>query len=195
MADWTAWNVEPQSSRAIRSSRSRPRANPAVWMALSRGGGAGGQLGDQVGQRDVEEVASRKRHQHGHLDLGGQGVGDHRADQDGRGRGQVVGQGGPPLPAAVDQDAEVAQLLGDLVGGGDQPGDHAQAGVGDERGADGQPADEVVEGVGDQDQVAERPMGAQRPVAVVLASVFHERFVWRCRGSASALLSWENAAV
>ena len=91
---------------------------PGGVDGLVIGGGAGGELGDQIGQGDVQEVAGRERQQHRHLDLGGQDVGGHCADQHGGGRGQVVGQGGPPGPAAVDQDAEVAQLLGDLVGGG-----------------------------------------------------------------------------
>ena len=60
----------------------------------------------------------------------------------------------------MDQDAEVAQLLGDLVGGRDQPGDHPQADVGDEGGPNGQPADEVVEPVADQDQIPQGPVGA-----------------------------------
>jgi hypothetical protein len=58
----------------------------------------------------------------------------------------------------VHQHAEVAEFLGDLVGGGDEPGDDTDADVDDEGPADGEPTDQVVQTVGEQDQVAERSM-------------------------------------
>ncbi len=60
------------------------------------------------------------------------------------------------MPAAVHEDPEVAELLGDLVGGGDQPGHDPDSDVDHERAADRQAADQVVEPIGEQDQIAER---------------------------------------
>jgi hypothetical protein len=117
-ARWTPWRAGASVEQGDQERQEQAEGEPEGVDGLVVGGWAGGELGDQVGQGDVEEVASRERQQHRHLHLGGQGVGDQGADQDGGGRGQVVRQGGPPPPAAVDQDAEVAQLLGDLVGGG-----------------------------------------------------------------------------
>ncbi|MEX2612888.1 MAG: hypothetical protein WD380_04865 [Gaiellaceae bacterium] len=84
-------------------------------------------------------------------------MGDEPADEEGQRGGDVVGERGAGLPAAVDEDAEIAKLLRNLMGRDDEPGDDPEAKVENEGGADGEPAQEVVQAIGDQNQY---PSGA-----------------------------------
>ena len=77
------------------------------------------ELGDEIRASEVDEAARRDRQErHGErTDLGA----DHGHGQDPAERGQaaqeVVAEGAPDREAAVDEDAEVTELLRDLVEG------------------------------------------------------------------------------
>ena len=62
-------------------------------------------------------------------------------------RRRRCGKRGAGLPATVDEDPEIAELLRHLVSGRDEPGDDTDAHVDGERRADRQAAEEVVQGV------------------------------------------------
>ena len=126
-------------------------------------GGGGGEFGDQVGEGDVGEVPGGEGQEDGDVGVPGRGLGGDSAEDDGGGGGEVEGEGGAACPARVDEDPEVAQFLGDLVGGQDEPGHQSEFGADGEGGADRQAVDEVMEPVGDQDQVPQR--GGGQPAA------------------------------
>lgn len=62
--------------------------------------------------------------------------GDHATEGEGQRGGEVVGQGMRRRPAAVHQNAEIPQFLGNLVCGRYQPGDDAEPDVDHESAAD-----------------------------------------------------------
>lgn len=76
--------------------------------------------------------------------------GDHSADDRREAHPQVQGQGLEPAEARVQQDAEIAHFLGQLVQQDGQSHRDPQAGALDESRADQGPVDEVVDAVPDQ---------------------------------------------
>lgn len=146
----------------------------------------GGEFGNKVGEGDVDEVSSGEGEENGDIGVPGECPGDEPAHDDGGAGSEVVGEGGAAAPAGVEEDPEIAEFLGDLVGGENQPGHDAQFGADDEGSADREAVDEVVEGVGDQDQVPERAVGGGRAVAVMPVQVLLEQEASRKKASTPA---------
>jgi hypothetical protein len=79
------------------------------------GGDRGGDLRDEVGGGDVDEVAGGEREQEGDVERVREREGDEPTGEERQRGGGVVEEGRCGVPAAVDEDAEVAELLRDLV--------------------------------------------------------------------------------
>ena len=108
-------------------------------------------LGNQVRRRDVDEVAGGKRQEERHVEVRRQVVRQQRAGHNGRGRYEVGYERLVLSPSPTNQNPEVPEFLGNLVGSRGDPGDHADLRADDERRADGQTANEIVQAIRQQE--------------------------------------------
>lgn len=98
------------------------------------------------------------------------------ADQEGQTRGQIQEQGLSPVPATVNQNAEVSEFLWDLVRRSGDPGCQSEPDIDQEDAGHAEPAEKIVQAVPDQDQIRQRLLTIRRgAVAMVPMEKLFER--------------------
>lgn len=132
---------------------------------------------NEVGGGDIDEVARGEGQEEADVVVLGKEVCDEPPQDHGEAGEEIEHERFLLLPAAVDQNAEVAEFLRDLMGGACDPGDDTDAEIHQERSGDSETVDEIMQPVRNQNEISHRLLVlAGRLVAVVpMDGLFQEK--------------------